>query len=110
MAQLISNLAPPLQFPYRAIGGSLTKATCPVFTRSVVRRASFVRVSDVQRLQVLSRSLGTVQDTQTYKLAASLTYAGQKRLDSGDVSTNVWSGEVGGQAAPGSAPCLCGGS
>jgi hypothetical protein len=56
---------------------------------------AYQKLSTVQRLHQLAQSLGSAQGTQAYTLAASLLYAGQKKLDSGDVSTNTWSGQVG---------------
>ena len=84
--------------PRRAVNGQITKAACPAFSQTVTRKTTYSRSSDVQRLQALARSLSATQGTQAYKVAASLMYAGQKQLDSGDVSTNVWSGQVGSRA------------
>jgi hypothetical protein len=48
----------------------------------------------VHRLQQLASAFGDMQKTQAFTWATSLSYAGQKRLDSGEVSTNAWNNNV----------------
>jgi hypothetical protein len=37
---------------------------------------------------------GELESTEAYTLAASLAYARQQRLESGDVATDTWTGEA----------------
>jgi hypothetical protein len=79
-------------------GGSVSKASCPAFKQTVTKTTSYTKISKVQRLQQLAEAFGDTQGTQTYKLAASLMYAGQAKLDTGGTSTNTWSSNVNGGA------------
>jgi hypothetical protein len=53
-----------------------------------------LQISNLQRLQRLAGSLGSAQSTKAYTMAADIRYAGQQRLDSGEVVIGAWKGEV----------------
>jgi hypothetical protein len=75
------------------VGGTINKANCPSFSQTVTTKSSFSKVTDIQRMQQLSKTLGDAQSTQAYKLAASLMYADQNKL-AGDATINQWNGQV----------------
>ncbi len=78
----------------RASGGDITKGYCPAFTRTVPEKAAYKNAANLQRLQQLFEMAGELESTEAYTLAASLAYAGQQRLESGDVATDTWTGEA----------------
>jgi hypothetical protein len=78
----------------RASGGGITKASCPTFQKQVTVKTSYTKITSLQRLQQLAKSFGDQQSTQAYKLATSLVYAGEGKLDSGEARAMVWNGQV----------------
>jgi hypothetical protein len=53
-----------------------------------------LQISNLQRLQRLASSLGSIQSTKAYTMAADIRYAGQQKLKSGEVVIGAWEGEV----------------
>jgi hypothetical protein len=78
----------------RASGGAVTKAYCPFFSQTVTRKAAYTSLATLQRLLKVLELAGELESTEAYTLAASLAYAGQQRLESGDMATDTWTGEA----------------
>jgi hypothetical protein len=78
----------------RVRGGSVNKAYCPAFTRTVPEKAAYKNAANLQRLLKVLELAGELQSTQAYTLAASLVYDGQQQLKSGNAATDTWSDEV----------------
>jgi hypothetical protein len=85
-----------MQSSVRAINGNTSRATCPGYSKSVTRRASFSQAAAAQRLRSVQQAATRVAPSTTrgLKLATTLSYAGRQRLPSGAVSTMRWSAAV----------------
>jgi hypothetical protein len=92
----------------RVRGGSVNKAYCPAFTRTVPEKAAYKNAANLQRLLKVLELAGELQSTQAYTLAASLVYDGQQQLKSGNAATDTWSDEVTSLAAEAASALVAG--
>jgi hypothetical protein len=74
--------------------GSITKAFCPSFSRTVTVKRAYSRASEAQRLVALVASLGTASPSQQYRLDAALVATARQAVNA-DVATIQWNDQVG---------------
>ncbi len=76
-------------------GTNIPRAKCEAFSASVTTTAAYTQYTEIQRTKQLAESLGAAaQAVQTYKQAATITYAAVNKLPTGESSTAVWDSRV----------------